>query len=160
MANQAQKNAVRRLHELSDGSEITATYGEGGYPIAHTDPYELSAVINAGGVLSVPAPAPSVGSIVLSGLTAPSVGAPSATETYSAVVTIADAVGGEDVTSTYTITNVGGGNTGTGYGIASSTGIIDYTAVTSMTIGDTFDVVATANFDGSSTDTITVTVVA
>lgn len=157
MANQSQKNAVRRLHELSDGSEITATYGEGGYAIAHTDPYELSAVILAGGVLSV---APSVGSIVLSGLLAPSVGAPSATETYSAVVTIANPAGGEDVTSTYTITNVGGGNTGTGYGIDPSTGIIDYTAVTAMTIGDTFDVVATANFDGASTDTITVVTVA
>ncbi len=54
MATQSQKNAARRLHELNDGSEITSTYGEGGYAIAHTDPYELSAIITAGGVLSVP----------------------------------------------------------------------------------------------------------
>ena len=49
MANQAQKDAVVKLHGLNDGSDITATYGDGGYTIGHTDPYELAAAIATGG---------------------------------------------------------------------------------------------------------------
>ena len=49
MANQAQKDAVVKLHGLSDSSDIPGTYGSG-YGISYTDPYELAAVLASGGV--------------------------------------------------------------------------------------------------------------
>lgn len=56
MANQAQKDAVVKLHGTQDGSDITSAYGNGVYNIARNDPYELAAVLVAGGVYPIPAP--------------------------------------------------------------------------------------------------------
>ena len=153
MATQEQLNTVRKLHEQND--RTLGGYADGQYNITNGtngggDPYEAYHAMVAGGLLT---PDATVNIVTVLGLATPTVATlDGAGETYTSTVTFNDALGGEDETVTWSLGTV----TGTGTYAISMGGVLTGTGVTTAT--DTFDVIATSNFDGTTIGTLTITV--
>jgi len=166
MATQEQLNTVRKLHELNDrtlggyadgqydiAQPVTKTKNDAGVDIlAFGDPYEAYNAKIAGGTLALDI---TVDTVAIIGESNPTEAQMTGGLTYTATVTFFNAVGGEDDSVTWSINNLGSGNTST-YSIASETGVAG--AVSTATQGDTFDVVATSNFDGTTIGTLNILV--
>jgi len=160
MTTQEQLDSIRKLHELDDRTLSGYTNGqynidsggsymkEDGLSKAFGDPYELANAILVGGLLI---PIVTVDTINILGQADVDVGA---IETYTAVVTFNNAVGGEDDTVAWSIIKDGGTGTAT---INPITGVADFS---SADVLDGYTITATSNFDGTTKDIELVIVVA
>ncbi len=162
MATKAQIEAVIDLHKIDDRLKIIGEYSAtepyditagGSYTDQDGlhgmgDPYELAQAQIALGVLYPIVT--TVNEVTIDGEPDPTVAQMESGYQYTATVTFFNDVGGEDDTVTWSINNLGLGNTST-YSIASETGFAG--SVSSATAGDTFDIVATSNFDGTTIGT-------
>jgi len=167
MATQEQLDTVRKLHELND--RTLGGYADGQYNIAQSvtktkddlgadflafgDPYEAYNAKIAGGLLT-PDVVTTVDTVTIDGEPDPTVAQMESGYQYTAEVTFFNAIGGEDDTVTWSINNLGA-NTST-YSIGAATGLAG--AVSTATAGDTFDIVATSNFDGTTIGTLNILV--
>ena len=161
MATKAQIEAVIDLHKIDDRLEIVAEYSAtepyditagGSYKDQDGlhgmgDPYELAQAQKALGILYPLVT--TVDTVTIDGESNPTVAQMESGYQYTATVTFFNAVGGEDDTVTWSINNLGA-NTST-YSIGAGTGLAG--AVSTATTGDTFDIVATSTFDGTTIGT-------
>lgn len=151
MATQEQLNTVRKLHEQNDRTLGGYDQTKGQYNISSGDPYEAYYAKEAGGLLT---PDATVDIVAISaGLPDYSVSSFNTGVSFGSTVTFNNALGGEDEGVTWSL----GAITGTGTFDISNTGVV--TSIDTIE-GDTVTIVAVSNFDGATTGSLLVNIVA